>query len=77
MRATLKRRLDRLERRIPEPALPPTESALPIIKGWLAAWGVVQEGKESLAETTARAMGISVKELRSRLFLGAYGGGSE
>ena len=77
MRATMKRRLDRIERRIPKPPPPESESAVPIIKGWLAAWGVVPGPKESLAETTARAMGISVKELRSRLLLGAYGGGPE
>jgi len=74
MRATLKRRLDRLERRIPEPALPPTESAIPKIREWLAAWGVVQEGNESLAETTARGMGITPMELRKKLLIRASGG---
>jgi hypothetical protein len=34
----------------------------------LAAWGIERGANESLAETTARAMGISVRELRAEFW---------
>src|SRR6267154_4995865 len=33
----------------------------------VAAWGIVREPNESLAETTARAMGLSIPEFRAKL----------
>jgi hypothetical protein len=40
-----------------------------MIAGWLADWGIVRGENESLAETTARAMGITSRELRAQLEL--------
>ena len=34
---------------------------------WVAAMGIVREPNESLAETTARAMGLSIPEFRAEL----------
>jgi hypothetical protein len=73
MRASLRARLDRVERTIPKPRPAVVQSAVPILKRWLAAWEIVREGNESLAETVARAMGISPAELRTRLSLRAAG----
>jgi hypothetical protein len=42
-----------------------------LLVSWLAAWGVERELNESLAETTARAMGITVGELRAKLLVRA------
>jgi len=39
-----------------------------LFASWLAAWGVERGPNESLAETTARAMGISVREFRAELW---------
>jgi len=52
---------------------PEIESAVPILKKWLEACGITREGNESLAETVARAMGISPAELRRHLLLRAVG----
>jgi hypothetical protein len=75
MRATLKHRLDRIEKAIPKPAAAARESVAPEIARRLAAMGIVRRNEESLAETTARAMGISPRELRRELTLRAYGRG--
>ena len=75
MRATLKRRLDRIETAMPKPAAAAPESVAPEIARRLAAMGIVRRPEESLAETTARAMGISPQELRRELTLRAYGRG--
>jgi hypothetical protein len=48
-------------------------SAALLFASVLAVWGVERGSNESLAETTARAMGISVRELRGRLWLLAGG----
>ena len=49
------------------PPGPPSESAAEVLKRKLAAMGIVQQGNESLAETAARAMGISLQEFRAEL----------
>jgi hypothetical protein len=74
---TLTKRLARLETQfgarveaVREPGLP---SGAEKLAGWVAAWGTVREPNESLAETTARAMGISSQELRAKLLERAAG----
>lgn len=74
MRATLKHRLDRIEKAMPKPA-PARQSMAPEIERRLAAVGIVRGPEETLAETMARAMGIGPQELRRRLILLAHGGG--
>jgi hypothetical protein len=74
MRATLKHRLDRIEKAMPKPAVI-YESMAPEIERRLAAVGIARGPEETLAETMARAMGISPQELRRRLILLAHGGG--
>ena len=69
MRATLKHRLDRIEKAMPKPATAPSQSVAPEIARRLASMGIVGRPEESLAETTARAMGISARELRAKLEL--------
>jgi len=71
MRAGLKTRLDRIEKAIPKPRAPVVQSAVPTLRKCLEAWGIAREGNESLAETVARAMGISPAELRRQLSLRA------
>jgi hypothetical protein len=75
MRAALKHRLDRVEKAMPKPATAACPSVVPQIERWLADTGIVRRGEESVAETTARAMGNNPQELRRRLCLLAYGGG--
>jgi hypothetical protein len=77
MRA-ISRRVHRLEGQL-RPALeamrkaavPPGPSAAELIRANLARMGIDQQGDESLAETMARAMGISCQELRRYLHLRA------
>ena len=74
MHAKLKRRLDKIEketRKLPTAAACP--SVAPLLAARLASMGIVRGLNESLAETTARAMGISVRELRIKLELLACG----
>jgi len=73
MRAGIKTRLDRIERALPRPRPAAVQSAVPVLKQWLEAFGVIREANESLAETVARAMGISPAELRRHLVLRAAG----
>ena len=73
MRATLKHRLDRIERAMPKQATAPCPSPAAEIKQGLAAWEIVPGPSESLAETWARAMGISCSQLRAQLQLRAGG----
>jgi hypothetical protein len=73
MRAGIKTRLERIERALPRPRPAAVQSAVPVLKRWLETWGIVREGKESLAERVARAMGISPAELRRQLSLRAVG----
>jgi hypothetical protein len=62
---TIIRRLQKLERRLPPPVPAPSgPSAAERIAEWLARIGMVRGETESLAETTARALGIKVSELR-------------
>ena len=74
MHSKLKSRVAELERagRKPTPVVP-DESPTPMIAGWLAEWGIVRGENESLAETTARAMGITSRELRALLEFRAAG----
>ena len=59
------RRLQKLEQRLPPPAPAPSgPSAAERIAEWLARIGIVRGETESLAETFARALGITVSELR-------------
>jgi len=48
-------------------------SGTALIAQWLDSLGVAREGNESLAETTARAMGWSMGELRAALLRRAAG----
>src|SRR5260370_28387870 len=71
MQSKLKSRLDVLEkamRRPPAPAVPGQSPAL-LLASRLAAMGIERGPSESLADTTARAMGISAQELRAKLWL--------
>jgi hypothetical protein len=71
---TIIRRLQKLEQRFPPPAPAPSgPSAVERIAEWLARIGIVRGETESLAETTARALGITVSELRVCLQRGAAG----
>jgi len=74
VKATLRRRLDRLEastRRLV--AMEPGPSLVPMIDGWLAAWGIVRGDNESRAEALARALGKTPRELRAMIEGRAYG----
>ena len=70
MHGRLTSRIDRVEKAIARVIKPtvPSESPALLLASWLAAWGVERGTKESLAETTARAMGISVREFRAELW---------
>ena len=71
----LKSRIARIERsiqRLPAPVVP-GQSPVLLLASRLAGWGVERAPNESLAETTARAMGIGVRELRAKLELLAGG----
>ena len=71
MHSRLKSRIDRVEKaiaRVPKPAVVGESPAL-LLASRLAAWGIERGPNESLAETTARAMGISVRDLRAKLEL--------
>ena len=68
MQSKLKSRLALLEkamRKLPPPAVPGQSPAL-LLASRLAAMGIERGPSESLADTTARAMGISVGELRAK-----------
>ena len=68
------RRIQKLEQRFPPPAPAPSgPSAAERIAEWLARIGIVRGETESLAETTARALGITASELRVYLQRGAAG----
>ena len=70
MQSKLKSRLAVLEKamgKLPPPAVPCESPAL-LLASRLAAMGVERGPNESLAETTARAMGISVREFRAELW---------
>ena len=73
MRASLKSRLDRIEKALPKPEPPPVPSAAPLIAARLAALGFELGPNESLAEMWARAMGISCAQLRADLHRHAVG----
>jgi hypothetical protein len=59
---------------MPKTAEAPRQSVVPLIRERLAAWGIVQNSRESLAETTARAMGIDMRTLRRELLCRAVVG---
>jgi hypothetical protein len=69
MQSKLKSRLAILEKAIRKVAPPavPCESPALLLASRLAAMGIERGPYESLAETTARAMGISVPELKAEL----------
>lgn len=77
MRA-ISRRLERVEQKM-RPALevmrkaavPEGPPAVEVLRANLARMGIEPEPNESLAETTARALGISCLELRQRLMMRA------
>jgi hypothetical protein len=71
MHSRLKSRIDRIEGAIARVLMPtvPGESPVLLLASRLAARGVERGPDESLAETTARAMGIGVRELRARLWV--------
>jgi hypothetical protein len=67
MRA-ITRRLQKLERRFPpSPVCPAGPSAAEKISGWLAQNGIARGESESLMATFARALGVSLSELRVHL----------
>ncbi len=75
MQSKLKSRLATLEnalRKLPPPAVPGPSPAL-LLASRLAAMGIERGPTESLADTTARAMGIDARELRAKLSLLAGG----
>jgi hypothetical protein len=75
MQSKLKSRLALLEkaiRKLPPPAVPGPSPAL-LLTARLAAMGIERGPSESLADTTARAMGISVGDLRAKLWVIAGG----
>jgi hypothetical protein len=67
MQSKLKSRVATLERAMPklQAPVPATESPTHRLASRLAVMGIGRGPNESLAETTARAMGISVRELRA------------
>jgi hypothetical protein len=71
MRASIKTRLDRIERALPRPRPTAVQSAVPMLRQWLEASGIAREGNESLAEVVARAMGIMPADLQKGLWLRA------
>jgi len=52
-------------------AIPEGPPAVEVLRANLARLGIEQEANESLAETTARALGISCLELKQRLMMQA------
>jgi hypothetical protein len=52
----------------------PVPSPAPEIARWLASVSIDREGNEGLAETTARAMGITMPQLKAELHRIAAGG---
>jgi hypothetical protein len=76
MQSKLKSRLAILEkamRKVAPPAVPCESPAL-LLASRLADMGIERGPTESLAETTARAMGITVRELRAKLWVLAGSG---
>jgi hypothetical protein len=63
------RRLERLEQGVARQRVASSicPSPAPQIAQWLDSIGIVREPNESLAEATARAMGLSSQELRAEL----------
>ena len=75
MQSKLRSRVAILEkemRKLPPPMVPGPSPAL-LLASRLAALGIERGPSESLADTTARAMGISVGELRAKLWVIAGG----
>ena len=71
-RTSLFRRLEKLERSRPA-VQDGSESAVPKIIAILTKAGFTRGDNESWAEVCARAMGITVHELRDELMRRAYG----
>ena len=72
MHSKLKSRIADLERAVRKlPPELPGDSGASVIAARLARWGIVRAENESLAETTARALGMSTRELRAELELRA------
>ena len=71
MQSKLNSRLATLEKAIRKPQAPTVFGQPPalLLAARLAAMGVERAPNESLAETTARAMGITVRELRAKLWV--------
>jgi hypothetical protein len=71
MQSKLKSRLALLEKAMRKPPAPTVFSQSPalLLAARLAAMGIERGPNESLAETTARAMGITVRELRAKLWV--------
>ena len=70
MRRGVLSRIESLERSVVAPSPERQEGTRPVvemIREWLAAWDVTQEPRESLAETFARALGTTSRELQNRL----------
>jgi len=68
MMKAITRRLQKLEQRFPpNPPRPPGPSAAEKISGWLAQNGIARGENESLMATFARALGVTLSELRAYL----------
>jgi len=51
----------------------PGPSAVDELREWLREYGFEPQGNESLAQVTARALGMSCRELKARLEAGSWG----
>jgi hypothetical protein len=70
----INRRLQKLERRYPpSPVRPSGPSAAEKISGWLAQNGIARGENESLMATYARALGVSLSDIRLYLHRRAAG----
>ncbi len=74
MSKPLIRRLQRLENTLAwRERAKPTPSAAPQLEAYLASKGILRQGNESLAETTARAFGWTIPQLRAALMQRSIG----
>jgi hypothetical protein len=73
MHSTLRERLRRIEKSLPKKQPEACPSPAAAIAAGIAAWGFVPGPHESLAETLARALGISTQALQLELRARASG----
>ena len=76
MRRGVLRRIESLKQSVVPPSPERQKGTRPVIEmigEWLVAGGVTQEPRESLAETFARALGTTSRELQNHLRAGSLG----